>query len=352
MNVAVANSLIERISTVVEGLMKERTLLETKLFPVREYMASAFLQYYELIPQLVKKISKAVGVERAGAAGRRFASGLNQKSLFAVASGFLAGREMLLEAGEEINEEKTLDVLNFWEGCTRAYRGDGMLLNEESNGVLRIISGREVLDVYSRFFRPVCDDIRRLCASVHAYLFLLNCESRGGIFHHGLYPIDRGAVLFREFTHLNGDKHPWVECDLLPYTNLVVGLYLEDCGAYVDDFGTVKFEHADYWQYVKSTCVFTVKNGGIVPLDSVDIRNLLDAVPKAQHFLYSKYFKWGREERIRAGVHAYTDFSGCLNTLGLKNTINKPLRQLSLEGEKSSLSFLIDKKPVFSPIGG
>lgn len=328
MNKEKANYHLRRLSDAAWSLVQSRTLLESTLFPVQSYMALGLYNLFEREYGVIKEILKKNTAEEVGRSQKVLNAEINQKTQFSIIVGYLVGREQVIidgnlekYGGEKEDARRLKFLLDFWEKSARAYRNDGKLLVTESNGAIKILDDKAVVDLNEQLIsvsRDVKGRIKRMVALMQSYLYLANYESRGGVFNHGPYPVANDEMLVvREFIHL--DKHTCEE-DVQkrpPYSNIAVVMRLKNTNIFFNEVGTIFTDPVDYMKNATAINLFTQQR----TTECVGVKEayaLSEFAGKATKELFTKIARWNRERKIIAGALQYSDLSSYAKVAGVK----------------------------------
>ena len=92
MNVKEANELIAHASKLVDYQVSKRGLLETQLFPVTAYICVSFYNSYDMLYDILKKVSEKTTPEQMGKENRKILSEIHALSIFYIPLYYMAGR--------------------------------------------------------------------------------------------------------------------------------------------------------------------------------------------------------------------------------------------------------------------
>ena len=212
-----ANKILMKLSDTTKTFIGSRTLLESNLFPVRAYMAVGLYNLFENEYDLLRKVIRKKKPEKLGEDCKTVNSEINQKTQFSTIVGYLVGREQVIQDGNideygdrEHDAEKIIFLLDYWSKFSNNYRNDRQMLVDDSDGVISILNNKEVKRFNDALLDVDADNIEnllRFAATIQSYLYLLNYESRGGVFNHGPYEVSDELLIFREFIHLNKNTY-------------------------------------------------------------------------------------------------------------------------------------------------
>jgi len=307
-----ANKLLMKLSDTTKTFIGSRTLLESNLFPVRAYMAVGLYNLFENEYDLLRKVIRKKDPENLGKDCKDINSEINQKTQFSTIVGYLVGREQVIQDGNiddygdrEHDAEKILFLLDYWRRFSNNYRNDGNMLVDDSGGVISILNNKEVnwfnedlleVDAYD------IENLLRFAATIQSYLYLLNYESRGGVFNHGPYEVDDELLVFREFIHHN---------------NILITLRLRDVKINLNEVGTLFVDPVDYTDKITGFNIYS--NDGVLKQISVDEVNQISNQLRSRILdLYRNINRWDRRDKIIAGALQYSDLTCYANSVQIR----------------------------------
>src|SRR5438105_10832273 len=246
----------------------ERTALESRLIPVSAYILVSAAEAWYRWPDMMTTIDKVMAAEHIGAAGRRPGMRVNAVHLWSIANIYLTGRKLLTTFGVVEDEvERTWTVLDFWRRAARPYRGDGTLQAWDAGLSLRPYDEGTVEQLLGS--TTSTDDeargaVKKLNATLVAYLFLLYFDTRVGVGDSGPYPLADGrTLLVRDYYQLGQSDFAWSGVAAgLPYQNLTAALVLEGVDVRVNDWGTSLTEPEDYLDHLVPFGLYTTDGPG------------------------------------------------------------------------------------------
>jgi hypothetical protein len=146
---------------------------------------------------------------------------------------------------------------------------------------------------------------RAALAACANYSWLLECESRQGVFSHGLYPCGDGRqLLVREFVNLAGEPYPWVDdTPALPRDPIAIVLALRDVDARFDAFGVAALQPESYAEHIAGAAVITAD--GVAPDPDAAMAALIEATGAAHLDLFRVIATWSARDRFLAGARSY-----------------------------------------------
>jgi hypothetical protein len=310
------NDLIAYHAKISGAMTAERTALESRLIPVSAYILVAAAEAWHRWPEMAAAIDKALPAEEIGAAGRRPGMRVNAVHLWSAANIYLTGRKLLMAFGlVEDKVERTWIVLDFWRRAAGAYRADGHLQAWDADLTLRPYDDALVSELLAGA-RPTDDDgrtaVKRLNATLVAYLFLLYFDTRVGVGDSGPYPLPDGrTLLVRDYYQLGHSDFAWSSVAAgVPYSNLTAALVLDGVDVHVNDWGTSLTDPEDYLDRLSAFGLYTTDGPGNVvrPVPPEEWDGLAAAVRKAQADHYRQVAAMSRGEKIAAGAYVYFSF--------------------------------------------
>jgi hypothetical protein len=313
---AEADELIAYHAEISGTMTAERTALESALIPVSAYILVSAAESWYRWPDMMTAIDKVMPAEEIGASGRRPGMRVNAVHLWSISNIYLTGRKLLTTFGIVEDEvERTWTVLDFWRRAAAAYRGDGTLQAwdagltlhpYEGHIVSQLVAGTKPTDEHDR------SAIKKLNASLVAYLFLMYFDTRVGTGDSGPYRLDDGrTLLVRDYYQLAESDFAWSDVAAgVPYRNLTAALVLDGVDVRVNDWGTSLTEPEDYLDHLVSFGLYTTDgpDRALRPVAASEWDGLLAAVRKAQAAHYRQVAAMDRRQKIDAGAYVYFSF--------------------------------------------
>ena len=313
---AEADELIAYHAEISGAMTAERTALESRLIPVSAYILVSAAEAWYRWPDMMTAIDAAMPASEIGAAGRRPGMRVNAVHLWSIANIYLTGRKLLTTFGIVEDEvERTWTVLDFWRRAAAAYRADGTLqawdagltsYPYDDDIVAQLVTGASATDETGR------SAIKKLNATLVAYLFLLYFDTRVGVGDCGPYRLDDGrTLLIRDYYQLAQSDFAWSAVSAgVPYQNLTAALVLEGVDVRVNDWGTSLTEPEDYLDHLVAFGLYTTDGPDRVlrPVAADEWDTLVTAVRKAQADHYRQVAAMSRREKIDAGAYVYFSF--------------------------------------------
>jgi hypothetical protein len=345
MNVQEANKLIAHASELVDYQVSKRGLLETQLFPVTAYICVSFYNAYDMLYDILKKVSEKMTPEQLGFESRKILSEIQALSIFYIPLYYMVGRmgEIHRNKGDPGSEslkkrEETLFVLDFWKRLAESYfQGNLSVFDSDKKNIA--INQKDVdwtIDHLVDINKESAGFMKRTMANLEIVSFLDECEARAKLCDHGPYPInDNEILIFREISHLFDGKEPhfpWSETKATaPFNNIAFAYRLKDINVEFDDFATMETVPEDFTDHITGAAIFTRDNNNVKPLDFEVLEGFNDYATKANKELFLKFSKWDRKQRLIAGAYAYCyGYSRYTNQVGITHNFNWDLTEKTM----------------------
>ncbi|TFG07181.1 MAG: hypothetical protein EU539_05700 [Promethearchaeota archaeon] len=353
MDIKETNELIAHVNEIFEYQILNRTLLESKLFPVTAYICVSFYNSYEMLHDILKKVAAKTTPEEMGKKSRKILSELQALTLNYIPLYYMEGRMGdIYRKGDDPKYEsmekrkETMFVLDFWKRLASSYYQNGKLfvatLDEikENGGSANIaLYDPDVtwsIDQIKDVSQDEAHKIRRTMANLEVLSFLDECEARAKLCDHGPYRInDQEILIFREISHLyaGGKPHfPWSETEAkAPHDNIAFAYRLKNVDAVVDNFATMRTDPVNWGDHVTGAALFTREGDDVFPLGFDVLEPFFDYSNKAMRELYLKFTKWDRKQRLIAGAYAYCyGYARYTNFVGITDEINWDLTEKTM----------------------
>jgi hypothetical protein len=340
------NELIAHASELVDYQVSKRGLLETQLFPVTAYICVAFYNAYDMLYDVLKKVSEKISPEELGKKSRKILSEIQALSIFYLPLYYMVGRmgEIHRNGGEPRSEsrekrEETMFVMDFWKRLASSYF-KGKLSVSDSNKENLALEQKEIdwtIDQLLEVPLEEAQQIKRTMANLEVVSFLDECEARAKLCDHGPYKLKNGEILvFREISHLYDGKKPhfpWSETEAsAPFNSIAFAYRLKDIKAKFDDFATMETQPADFANYITGIAILTREGDKVKPLDFGILEEFNQYASKANKELFLKFSKWDRKQRIVAGAYAYCyGYARYTNQVGITSSINWDLTERTVD---------------------
>jgi len=346
MDVKEANELIAHASELVDYQVSRRGLLETQLFPVTAYICVSFYNAYDMLYDILKKISEKTTPEIMGRESRKILSEINALSIFYIPLYYMIGRmgEIQRNGGDSKSESlekrnQTLFVLDFWKRLATSYFRDGKISVYDSNKKNMVLDHSTVNQTLNNIVDLSKEEViklKRTVANLEVVSFLDECEARAKICDHGPYKInDNESLVFREISHLydGGMPHfPWSETNAkAPFNNIAFAFRLKDVDINFDDFATLETIPQDFTNNITGVSLFTRSGEKVKNLDLDILESFKDYSERANKELFLKFSKWDRKQRLIAGAYAYCyGYARYTNFVGITGDINWDLTEKTM----------------------
>lgn len=343
MNVKEANELIFHASEIVDYQVSKRGLLETQLFPVTAYICVSFYNSYDILYDILKKVSEKTTPEQMGKESRKILSELHALNFFYIPLFYMVGRmgEIYRNNGNPRSEskekrEQTIFILDFYKRLVTSYFPEGKMTVYDSNKK-NIAIDQPDIDWTIGQIRDITKEeavkVKRTMANLEVVSFLDECEARAKLCDHGPYKInDNEIVIFREILHLYDGKKPhfpWSATNAkCPYNNIAFVFRLKDVKTEFDDFSTMTTNPPNFSDKITGVALLT-REGDKLKSINMDVLDALgDYANKANKELFLKFSKWDKRKRLIAGANAYCyGFARYTNFVDITDQINWELTE-------------------------
>jgi hypothetical protein len=346
MDIKEANELIAHASELVDYQVSKRGLLETQLFPVTAYICVSFYNAYDMLYDILKKISEKTTPEIMGRESRKILSEIHALSIFYIPLYYMIGRmgEIQRNGADPRSEspekrEQTLFVLDFWKRLATSYFKDEKLSVYDSNKKNIVLDHSTVEKTLNNVVDLSKDEViklRRTVANLEVVSFLDECEARAKICDHGPYKIsDNESLVFREISHLYDGKSPhfpWSETNAkAPFNNIAFAFRLKDAEMSFDDFATLESIPQDFTDNITGVALLTRSGDKVKNLDLNILDSFKDYSERANKELFLKFSKWDRKQRLIAGAYAYCyGYARYTNFAGITGDVNWDLTKKTM----------------------
>jgi len=346
MNVKEANELITYVSDVFDYQVQTRGLLETQLFPVTAYICVSFYNSYDMLYDIIKKVSEKTTPERMGKESRKILSELQALTINYIPLYYMEGRmgEIHRNGGDPKSEpeekrKQTIFLLDFWKRLASSYYPGGKLFVSDANGKNIALDQPDInwtLEQMKDVSQDQAKKIRKTMANLEVFSFLDECEARAKLCDHGPYKInDEEILVFREISHLYDGGKPhftWSETKAkAPYNNIAFAFTLKNIDAKIGNFATMTTDPVNWGDRITGAALLTRDGDNVIPLDFDVLDGFFEYANKAQRELYVKFSKWDRKQRLLAGAFAYCyGYARYTNFVGITDQINWDLTQRTM----------------------
>ncbi len=367
MKIAEINEIITHLSRVFANIVLERSLLESKLFPVNAYISLGFYQTYNELHDVIKQVWNKISPHELAEKSRSLLSPIQALSI-----SYLWLYYSLARMGTIYNKcdgnpskeplekrEQWKWMLEKWHSLATKYFASGKPTVAASDGKNIGLSAESIAWVENHL-QPVTPEqaskVRRTIGLVDLYSFIDECEARAKIVNHGPYLLSNGETLVLiEYTNLY-DGHgrlwlPWSATESkLPSSTLGIAMTLKGAKTKFNDIGTMTADPADYSKLVKGIAAYKKNGDKIVPVGLDELPSYAEAAENAQAELYMKFAQMDRKELLISGATAYWRcFARYTDAVGITEKIAWNLSQPVLD-EYLPIFMKANEDPAFSRI--
>lgn len=331
------------------NILLDRSLLESKLFPVNAYICVGFYQTYHSLYDVMKQVWDRVTPEELANRSKTLLSPVQALSIsylwlyYSLARMGVIYNKCGKKAAKEPAErrEQWRWMLEQWYTLATNYFNTGKP-TVAASGRTNLAFDHNSLRWIKDHLQPVTTEqvtkVRRAIGSVDLYAFLEECEARAKIVDHGPYPLENGEILVvSEYTNLY-DGHgrlwlPWSATESkLPSSSLGVAMTLKDAKAIFNDIGTMTVDPGDYSRLVTSMAAYTKRGDKVVPVGLDELPAYGEAATNAQAELYMKFAGMDRKQLLLAGATAYwRGFARYTDQVGITDKIDWNISQAVLD---------------------
>jgi len=341
-----ANELIYHISETLDEQIQKRGLLESQLFPVTAYICVSFYNAYDMLYDVLKKVSEKTTPEKMGKKSRKILSELNALTINYIPLYYMEGRmgEIHRMGGDpsavsEKKREETLFVLEFWKRLASSYYPDDKIFVSDldwKNPALNEPDINWTMEHIQKVDEEQVKNIKRTMANLEVTAFLDECEARAKLCDHGPYNIgDNEILVFREIMHLydGGKPHfPWSKTEAeAPHSNIAFAFTLKNVDARFDNFASMDTTPKTFTDRITGAALFMRDEDEVRPLDLDILEDYNTYAKGAQKELYLKFSQWDRREKLIAGAYAYAyGYARYTNFVGITDQIDWDLTERTM----------------------
>lgn len=392
MEIRQINEQIDHISKVFSEIVLERSLLESKLFPVNAYICVGFYQTYHNLFSVMKEVWNRITPEEMAAKSKGLLSpmqGLSVSYQWLYYSLARMGEIHNKYGGDPAKEprekqEEWKFILENWYRLATCYFSSGKPTIAASGYRNQALDESSIAWLKENL-QPVTQDqvksIRRTIGSIDLYAFIDECEARAKIINHGPYPAGNGEdIVVAEYTNMYDGRGrlwlPWSATESkLPSSSLGIAMSLKGAKTKFIDIGTMMTDPGDYSSLVTRAVAYTKADGGIKAVGLDELPAYAEAADNAQGELYMKFAEMDRRQLLLAGATAYwrcfaryTDFVGTTDSVdwSISERIQKEYLPYFLDHNEDpafsrikkkiikmkALPFLKDKDPIMYRLPG
>jgi hypothetical protein len=320
MNVKEINDLIAHVSELIDYQVSKRGLLESQLFPVTAYICVSFYNSYDILYNILKKVSDLISPEKIGKNSRKILSEIHALSIFYIPLYYMAGRMGEIFRNNEDprseNEEKrkqTMFIIDFWKRLASSYFPNDKLSVFDSGKQNLALDQSDInwtLDHVEDISKEQAKRVKRTMGNIELVSFIDECEARAKLCDHGPYRINDSEILiFREILHLydgNNPHFPWSATEAkAPFSNIAFVFRLKNTEVEIDDFASLESKPIDFTDNIRGVALLTRDGNELIPLNFNILDEFNDFAIKANKELFLKFSKWDRKQKLIAGAYAY-----------------------------------------------
>lgn len=340
MDINKVNEQLTHLSWVFSDILAERGLLESKLFPVNEYISVGFYQTYEKQFEVMKQVWNRISPQELARKSKTLLSEIQALSItyqwlyYSLARMGVIFNKCDGDSSKEPSERQAQWkwLLEKWYDLATNYFNSGKP-TVASSGAVNLAFEEDTLNWLHDNLESVTEEqvkrMRRAVGSVDLYAFMDECEARAKIIDHGPYPVDDNEILvISEYTHLHDGKEdlwlPWSDTEAkLPTSTLGVAMTIRGATATFNDVGTMTVEPGDYSRLVTQACAYCKRGQKVVPIGLDELSAYAEAADNAQTELYMKFAEWDKRTLMIAGAEAYWKcFARYTDQVGITNRVD------------------------------
>jgi hypothetical protein len=342
----------------------------SNIFDLRRRTLIGCYGYFDHLPWALGELDEITTPAALGAGGRGVCGAPNGPQIHGLLWGYLLGRENELGLGRPGGDPADLaTVLRWWEGMTRAYRGDSALVPLEAGHAQPAASDEWIGDVLDTQGRAIAalPQLSRLTAGLQLYNFILNGEQRGTAYFHGPYRTPNGGtVVVQEFTRLRDSELPWrPDPPALAFDSVAALIEVEGVSFEFDLFAGMATQPTDYHGHIRRAAVVTCDDGEPRALTDAETAELIQTSLAAQAPLFREMVAWKPEYKVAYGAYHYLDFLVIfLRAAGASDAVVAEARERFQQTLAARLTEVVEAEqlpvwdrffsrpqPLFSPLG-
>jgi hypothetical protein len=338
MNVKETNELISHLSELIDYQVSKRGLLESQLFPVTAYICVSFYNSYDMLYDILKKVSEKTAPEKIGKESRKILSEIQALSIFYIPLYYMAGRMGEIcrnnedpRSESEEQRKQTMFILDFWKRLASSYFPNGKLSVNDSDKKNIALDQSDIewtLSNIKEVPKEQAMKIKRAMANLELVSYIDECEARAKLCDHGPYQVNENEILvFREISHLYDGSKPhfsWSETEAIaPHKNIAFIFRLKNVEIEIDEFASLESKPIDFTDNITGVALLTREGNDLIPLDFDVLDAFNDYAVKANKELFLKFSKWDRKQRLIAGAYAYCyGYARYTNFVGITDEID------------------------------
>jgi hypothetical protein len=199
-------------------------------------------------------------------------------------------------------------VLDYWRRVYESYSADftpaGVFMSGATAFQHRLADANTVEEAVLHLDAGAANQAGPMLAAAANYSWLTEAESRQGVYSHGLYAVEEGQLLIREFVNLGATRYPWIDQSIadLPGTPVTVVLSLADVDGDFDIYGIPRL-NPHYADHITGVAVHA--GGGWIENPATWMHRLTGDLQTAHLALYRTIAGWTPRERFIAGARSY-----------------------------------------------
>ena len=339
----VASSQIERVNHGIhqygESVRRffceqQRSSLVSPLFNIPGRMVLGAYCFYENLGQLLRFITSHEDFESIALRMKRPCSLPNAINIHSLMLGYFNGREQSRLLGRPVADdlEEITTLLDFWTCVTSVYHEERAHVPDAAEFRMPVLTPADVEGITELLRRPSADEqhaIRRMTATLELFTFIMNGESRIGVFHHGPYALNDGdVVVFKELVGLQEDYYSWATPDVrLPVPAIARVTRLRGVDVKIVLMGSMTTEPTNYQERIVAEELFACEDGRLRTLGANEITEMTQFAADAQMELYRRMLAWDDRYRVAYGAELYGQLLGRFGPPGQEQTFRAMVRE-------------------------
>lgn len=313
---------------------QKRSSMVSPLFNIPGRMVLGAYCYYENLGPLLRFITSYESPESIARRMKRLCSLPNAINIHSLMLGYFNGREQSRLLGRPLNDniEEIAALLDFWARVTSVYHEEGAHVPDGAEFRMPILPQTAVESLAARLRQPSAAEqhaTRRMMATLELFTFILNGESRIGVFHHGPYLLADGDILvFKEMVGLQEDFYSWATPDVrLPVVGIARVMRLRGVQVKIVHMGSMTTEPSNYQERIVAEDLFACEDGTPRPLLADEVESITRAAANAQMELYRRMISWDDRYRVAYGAELYGQILGRLAPRGHEQEFPAQIRE-------------------------
>lgn len=352
---------------------QQRSSMVSPLFNIPGRMVLGAYCYYENLGPLLRFITSHERPRSIARRMKRLCSLPNAINIHSLMLGYFNGREQSRLLGRALNDniEEIFALLDFWAHITSVYHEEGAHVPDRAGFRMTILPRTAVASLTATLRQSSAGEqhaIRRMMATLELFTFILNGESRIGVFHHGPYPVGDGEVLVvKEMVGLQEDFYSWATPDVrLPVTGIARVMRLRGTQVKIVHMGSMTTEPSNYQESIVAEELFACEDGALRPLLADEVAGITQAAANAQMELYRRMISWDDRYRVAYGAELYGQILGRFAPLGREQEFRAMIRESFAQSVAMHADDLVGAKepplilqhiastegPIYAPLGG